>query len=236
MVKGPTKRQLQAAESKKKIRDSAIRLWQEDDYEKITIERLCGAAGVSAGLFYNYYVSKEDVLRGDYARFGELIDRAVKTLSFASALDAIRTIVYIYAYYSTMIGYKIVTQWFRMHLSISNRLANESDMLNRHVKNMVIQALKAGELNGTWTGKSAVRLLLCHIRSTVFDWVMRKGCYDLVKRMAEDLESTLYLLKQDVKISVNRKLLAGAREFFTAALKDVEAGSTVPSVTGPPRE
>ncbi|MDR1176900.1 MAG: TetR/AcrR family transcriptional regulator, partial [Treponema sp.] len=214
-------RQIQARESKKKIHNSAIRLWQKHDYEKVTIEQLCSNAGVSAGLFYNYYGSKEDVLRGDYALFDRLIDRAVRNLPAVSNLDAIRMTEYLHACYSAEVGHKIVTQWYRIHLSVNNAgIPSESDMLNRNIHDLVIRALKAGELHSAWDGETASRLILCHTRGTVFDWAMRKGSYDLVERMAGDLEIVLGLLKQDIRVSVNRKLLAAARKFFAVLAKE----------------
>ncbi|MDR1428958.1 MAG: TetR/AcrR family transcriptional regulator [Spirochaetaceae bacterium] len=216
MAKELTKRQLQARESKKKIHNSAIRLWQEHDYEKVTIEQLCSNAGVSAGLFYNYYGSKEDVLRGDYELFDQIIDQAGKKFPASSNLDAIRMTEYLHACYSAAVGYKIVTQWYRIHLSVTNAdIPSESAMLNRNIHNLTIRALKAGELHRAWDGETASRLILSHTRGTVFDWAMRKGSYDLVERMAGDLEIVLALLKQELRAPVSRRLLAAAKKFFT---------------------
>lgn len=57
-----TKRQLQAIEAKEKIRNSAIALFAEYGFDKVTIEMICQNAGVSTGLLYNYFPSKEAIL------------------------------------------------------------------------------------------------------------------------------------------------------------------------------
>lgn len=59
--KPPTKRQLQAAASKKKIFDTAQALFATYGYENVTVADICEDAGVSVGLFYNYYNSKSDI-------------------------------------------------------------------------------------------------------------------------------------------------------------------------------
>ena len=75
-VKKPkaTKRQLQAAESKKKIFDCAQSLFTAYGYDNVTIADICNEAGVSVGLFYNYYHSKSDISAVGFA----LIEEAVR--------------------------------------------------------------------------------------------------------------------------------------------------------------
>jgi AcrR family transcriptional regulator len=215
MDKKPTKRQLQAQETKKKIRDSAIMLWQENDYEQTTIEQICSASGVSTGLFYNYYRSKEELLQSDYALFEKLIDEVLKNNDFASNLDALRTVAYLYALNSVDLGYKIVIQWFRIQLSVSNKyMSDESSLVNVHIKNLTRKALKAGELHKYWDAESASHLILCQIRGIVFDWAMRRGSYDVVMRIVRDLETTLRILQENASIKADKKILARARGFF----------------------
>lgn len=59
--KEPTKRQLQAMASKKKIFDTAQALFAAHGYENVTVADICREADVSVGLFYNYFKSKSDI-------------------------------------------------------------------------------------------------------------------------------------------------------------------------------
>ena len=52
------KRQQQAQESKEKIFQAALALFEKYGYDQVTIEDICQSAGVSKGLFYNYFPSK----------------------------------------------------------------------------------------------------------------------------------------------------------------------------------
>jgi AcrR family transcriptional regulator len=56
------KRALQALESKNKIFNSAIELFNEFGFENVTIDNICKRAGVSIGLFYNYFDSKDQII------------------------------------------------------------------------------------------------------------------------------------------------------------------------------
>jgi len=60
--KEKTKRQLQAIKTKDKLFASAIKLFYMKSYDLVTIEEICFEAGVSKGLFYNYFASKDEIL------------------------------------------------------------------------------------------------------------------------------------------------------------------------------
>lgn len=49
-------------ESKKKILDAALQVFAEDGYKTATIASIAKTAGISQGLLYNYFKSKEEVL------------------------------------------------------------------------------------------------------------------------------------------------------------------------------
>lgn len=61
-MKKLTKKQLQAIETKKKIFNATFELMNDYTYEEIKIMMIVEKAGVSAGSFYVYYNSKEDVV------------------------------------------------------------------------------------------------------------------------------------------------------------------------------
>lgn len=59
----PTKRFYNLSDAKRgKIREAAIREFTEHSYEKVSINQIVRAAGISRGSFYTYFDSKMDVL------------------------------------------------------------------------------------------------------------------------------------------------------------------------------
>ncbi|HEX2868185.1 MAG TPA: TetR/AcrR family transcriptional regulator [Ignavibacteriales bacterium] len=50
-------------ESRQKIQDAALEVFARQGYHSSTVSSIAKAAGVSQGLLYNYFKSKEDVLR-----------------------------------------------------------------------------------------------------------------------------------------------------------------------------
>lgn len=67
-------RKEKAAETKRKIFETAIRLIKEKGYDNITISEISKASGVAKGSFYVHYKSKEDIVRESYyADMGQYI-------------------------------------------------------------------------------------------------------------------------------------------------------------------
>ncbi len=85
--KTPIQNEQRRAESKLKIMDAAFKLIAKNGYESTSIAMIAKAAGVSKGLLYNYFSSKEALVKtlvlgamqeGDEV-IGELLDTDSKT-------------------------------------------------------------------------------------------------------------------------------------------------------------
>jgi AcrR family transcriptional regulator len=83
--------QTRSRQTRREIVNTAIRLWQTEDFDDITVDAIVEAAGVSKGTFYYHFRRKEDLLvdlgwatvdrvgtaaEEDYRRNGDL-DRAI---------------------------------------------------------------------------------------------------------------------------------------------------------------
>lgn len=65
MEQKPTRKE-KAAETKRKIFETAVRLIKENGYNNVTVSGICKSAGVAKGSFYVHYNSKEDIVRDSY--------------------------------------------------------------------------------------------------------------------------------------------------------------------------
>lgn len=52
--------------TKKRIREVALKLFNEKDFEKVTLNEICAASGINKHTFYYYFKSKDDLLKGYY--------------------------------------------------------------------------------------------------------------------------------------------------------------------------
>mgnify|MGYP000359713441 CR=1 FL=1 len=47
---------------KRKVHDTAIRLFREKGYDRVSIDQITKTVGIAKGTFYNFYASKKDIL------------------------------------------------------------------------------------------------------------------------------------------------------------------------------
>ena len=86
-----TKRQLQALASREKIFSTAQTLFAEKGYNNVSVADICKEAGVSVGLFYNYFRSKSDISIESLSRFAQ--DWSTVTSSFLPGDSAINRLL-----------------------------------------------------------------------------------------------------------------------------------------------
>lgn len=86
-----TKRQLQAQASREKIFSTAQMLFAENGYNNVSVADICKEAGVSVGLFYNYFKSKSDISIECLTRFTQ--DWSTVTSSFLPGDSAINRLL-----------------------------------------------------------------------------------------------------------------------------------------------
>ena len=96
--KKPTKRQLQAAKTKDKIYDAAVREFNNKGFNKVSIEDITRAANVAKGSFYTHFRSKGDLVLYSFHRADEAYLRAYEGSEGLDFLD--RMLFFLEAYYS----------------------------------------------------------------------------------------------------------------------------------------
>lgn len=74
-----TLREMARASVREQIAASALQLFDRDGFDETTVDDIAAEIGLSARSFFRYFPSKEDVVVGDPAEFGERIrDRAAE--------------------------------------------------------------------------------------------------------------------------------------------------------------
>lgn len=58
---------------RQRIADAAIELFDEHGYDKVTVDQIADAVGISTRSFNRYFPNKEDVVLGDGIKWGETI-------------------------------------------------------------------------------------------------------------------------------------------------------------------
>lgn len=80
-----------AHETPAKLREAALSLFSSRWFESVSVAEVCREAGVSNGVFYRYYRSKEDIVRALLDDFLEHLDETFRAPSGASVRERYRT-------------------------------------------------------------------------------------------------------------------------------------------------
>jgi AcrR family transcriptional regulator len=74
-----TKRQVQAMETKKRIYDSAVELFQKYGFENVSVDDIVEKSGVAKGTFYVHFDSKDSLITSEVAAYAKELDLDYKT-------------------------------------------------------------------------------------------------------------------------------------------------------------
>ena len=164
------------------IYDCASKLFQEKGFEKVTIEEIAEAAGVSTGLFYYYFSSKQEIFAIYHEQLDEsyqaYYDEVIKNQDQASVISKIEDMVlyvceqcvawganYVQVVYSYMLGNRdfgeLVVKSSRPYFKIMVELFQEGKA--------------KGEISYDYSTINLMRDITIIIRGLLVDWCISGG-------------------------------------------------------------
>lgn len=181
-----TKRQLQAIKTRDKIYASAIRLFYIKGYDFVTIEEICSEAGVSKGLFYNYFASKDEVLFSEFHKF-EDVYREVRKSFLPDETSAERLL----ACTEKMILYILNNELKKAALRIvymdalkqpNGILMNKEREFYSIIKEIIAYGQQRGEIRTDLTIEELKNYIASHLFGCYFLWIANDK-FDILKEM-----------------------------------------------------
>lgn len=190
-----TTRQLQAIQSKEKIRKQAIELFKATDYEEVLISDICKSIGMSVGSFYNYFSSKEELIMDLYSSFDEFVEEELSSRKYNSNIDAIKDALYELALSAESHGIKLSSQMLRIQLKCEKKyLTNNTRYFDYYVNQRVKTAIEEKEIVTTYSAEEISSLLLRITRGTLYDWAMKNdpdGYSNMPSKVVHDIDMVL---------------------------------------------
>jgi len=192
IVKAPSRKE-RARQTKKKIRDQALRLFREKGFDRTSVDAISRASGVSKGAFYAHYSSKYsliqeylDSLDVDYRRqiasmpegrgalsvLADFIDRIAVTLQSEVGLDLLGVV------YKAEISREI---------SIDPFVSKDRE-LYRILRDILESGKKEGSFRPDIDSDRVSGHIVMAIRGMVFEWCSRAPDFDLRLELKAHLE------------------------------------------------
>lgn len=193
-----TQRDKQREETKRRIYDCAFRLFDENGFEKVKVQDIAKAAGVSVGSVYYHYKNKEDILDYGYYEFDQLLQEQYEKKDPQTPEEGIRTLIHYQIERVVTQGCRIISITFKNQVNASNTYlySDQRYIYQMLVKNLLDFQKKTGSKTiCELSAEEAANVILRTIRGCVFDWCCHNGSYDLACIAREHLDILLKYFK-----------------------------------------
>jgi AcrR family transcriptional regulator len=174
-------------DSKIRIIKKAVGLFQSDGYDRVSIDRLCKACGITKGTFYYHFSAKDEIIFHYFNDFSsKLMDVMPRMVQQASYKDKLWVLTEYWIDNTVSLGPSLLKAFMiadaekgRLHFS-PYESCRPGEIKSSH--DMGIELIKQGQTQGTVRQGIAPELLLQTFTFTAigvtFDWSSNNGAYD----------------------------------------------------------
>lgn len=193
MKKKLTSRTRQADATRKRIYNTAIRLFKQYGYEQVSVSQIAKAANVGIGTFYHYYESKIELFMKIFVNVEDYFNE-FKNLDFTSSPEeTIQRYFYQYAKLNEAAGIEIIQNL----ANPQNRKSLDGNQDFEQILTSILEKYQElGKIKNNESAEDICDLFFISARGVMFDWCIKHGQYDLAKKTQYVIERLLsiYLL------------------------------------------
>ena len=198
-------RKIKADSTRKKIYESAEKLFSQNDYNKVSVDSIAEAAGVAKGSFYVHFASKDTLIAALINDHVSKADTDYKTFLDTFPDDATAQVIIL-----SLIG-KIADVLIekigcnKMKAVYKAQITKDIDTqavmgYNRKLYKMFSDVLEKGIQRGEFKTKVPLDILTMHfmiaIRGITYEWCIRYPEFDLKARTIQHFEIMLEGIKR----------------------------------------
>ena len=177
-----TKRQVQAMETKKRIYDSAVELFQKYGFENVSVDDIVEKSGVAKGTFYVHFDSKDSLITSEVVDYAKELDLNYKSyVETFPASTKVSDILYslfgkIADILVDKIGYDLMKAVYEAQLSKTVNpvlLMGYSRDLYKLFTDIIDKGMQQGEFKKELSSDAIARYCVMVIRGTAYEWCVR---------------------------------------------------------------
>lgn len=200
-MKAKTSRQLQAEKTKHTIYITARKLIAENGFDNITIDEICRNAGISKGLYYHYYKSKDDIIIEGYSECDEYFETHVRnSLSEENYIDRIIEFIDYQILYADNLGIDVILQTYKSQIQHGNDFfVSDGRTLPVILKEIINEGQHKGDIRMDIDADYIENYILRFSRGLIYDWCLHDGKYN-IKESAHEAVSRLVELFRPEKL------------------------------------
>lgn len=165
------------------IRETAMELFRENGYERVTINDICRECGITKRTFYYHFESKAQLLSGVIEYWGIEAERLIHTfVTEERSVDILWKLMSVYCRNAQKYGPNILKQVYT--ITIQDSSANHFPQ-GMYLYDLAVQLLaksqRAGEIADTHNPEDLAFILYHALRSISISWASENGAYDLTE-------------------------------------------------------
>lgn len=193
-VKKPNRKKEQGAQTRRKIYESADRLFTKYGVHEVSVDSIVEAAGVSKGTFYIHFKSKDALIASfvsDYTArldmdYEAFLDSLPSDLSSAAVLLAV--VEKIAAIIADTVGYDRMNLVYRLQLTKDvdlEAINGYGRKLYQMIAGILEQGIRTGEFHSSLPLNILARHFVMAIRGLCYEWCIRYPGFDLKAQTVE---------------------------------------------------
>lgn len=195
-----TSRKLQAADTKRRIYESAVELMRTRGLNNFSVDDIVEAAGVSKGTFYVHYKSKFSLIADyistvdiDYEEFFNSIPTDVTPSKMLLLITTKITDVL------NGIGFDVIRTVYEALLKKADgteTMLSHNRRLYQIYRHIIMQGIRQGEFREALNIDSISNHCVMSIRGMTFEWCVRYPDFDLKKEVLQHFDIILTGIKK----------------------------------------
>ncbi|MBR4396175.1 MAG: TetR/AcrR family transcriptional regulator [Eubacteriaceae bacterium] len=183
-------------DTKRLLLECARSLFSEKEFEAVSVNEICAAAGVTKGAFYHYFDSKYDICIQQYRAIQNKFYDDIMATSGQGMQARFHAAVMWYAENCTIDDINIFRNYYRAMLnSEKSRLMRRIDISEDVFSELLNQGIKEGLLRSTINVGFYCEVITRFLFSIVMDWAMLKGKVDLSRECANLYRNMITVLQ-----------------------------------------
>ncbi len=188
------------SETKRRIRQTAMRLFQERSFDEVTLNDICEASGVNRHTFYYHFKSKDELLDHYHDLPWDLTTAEVADILMAdNYVEQLWLLTKKFIDFVDRVGLTIIRQVMVQNINKDigtfhpNRRRSE---IFRLQEGIIRKGQAAGQFRNLSDPLALVILLQQTMHSTCFMWTIMDGCFDYGRHMRYLFENLLNVAEE----------------------------------------
>ena len=181
-----TQRKQQALDTRRKIFNTALSLIKEKGFDKVSVDDICAACGVSKGAFYHHFKSKLDIMSESESLINDMLeniqihesDGSVKEkllILMGSILDVVEKSGVEVTRQLTVVttGGHYIQEENRNTFAIHTR---------KLIQQILTEAVEKGELASEVNIEASAEIIMTFLSGMIADWCIFNGAYSISEK------------------------------------------------------